>query len=324
MKQLDVICIGEVLIDMVSKEPGKSLPDVERFAKYAGGAPANVAVGLAKLDRTITFAGKVGGDSFGQFLRQYLEKHSVNTDYLVADEERKTRLAFVSIDQQGERSFEFWEREPADLALSVNDVPHGLLDQARVVHFGSLALTDVTSRQEFNKIADTIKSPDTLISFDPNYRPSLWQSEAEAFQTLDAFASKAHVLKMDIEEAKFLCNCDSIDKILATLTFETTQIIAITLGKDGCILKNRDYCVKVPGFAVNAVDSTGCGDAFMAVFIDEIVSFGKSLRTLSKENLYTIGSRANAAGAITASRYGAMSGLPTRDEISQFIKTTKF
>jgi len=302
MKQYDVICIGEVIVDMISQEPGKSLSDVEHFSKFFGGAPANVAVGLAKLGEKTAFAGRVGDDSFGQFLQQYLEKHSVNTDYITADNDHKTRLAFVSIDKRGERSFEFREKYPADLELRVDDIPLAFLEQAQVVHFGSLALTDPKCYIELTKIADAVSTSDTLISFDPNYRPSLWQSASEAYRILKAFASKAQVLKLDIEEAKFLSDYNDIDSILKTLTFDTTQLIAITLGKDGCILKNREHCVEVPGFAIDAIDSTGCGDAFMAA----------------------IGSRANAAGAITVARYGAASGLPTRSEIDRFIKTATF
>ncbi|MBU1875300.1 carbohydrate kinase [bacterium] len=322
MNQYDVICIGEVLIDMISQEPGKSLSEAGSFSKLPGGAPANVAVGLAKLDRNVAFAGRVGNDYFGQFLRQYLEKYSVNTDYLIADQDRKTRLAFVSIDEQGERGFEFWEKNPADIALVANDIPNTILNQSRIIHFGSLGLSDVKSRKEFNKIANAVKSPGTLISFDPNYRPSLWKSESEAFRVLNAFAAKAHILKMDIEEARFLCNCNSIDEILTSLTFKTNQIIAITMGRAGCILKNRDYYVKVPGFVVKAVDSTGCGDAFTAALLDGIIIFGEPLKLLSEDKLYTIGSRANAAGAITASQYGAMSDPPTRSEVDQFLKST--
>jgi len=161
-----------------------------------------------------------------------------------------------------------------------------------------------------------------LISFDPNYRSSLWKSESEAFRVLNAFASRTHIIKMDIEEARFLCSCNSLDEILESLSFKTNQIIAITMGKEGSILKNRNFSVKIPGFKVNAVDSTGCGDAFMAALLDEIITSGETPESLSEEKLYTIGSRANAAGAITATRYGAMSNLPTRSEINQFLKAT--
>ncbi len=320
MKQCDVVCIGELIIDMISQEPGKSLSKAKTFSKFAGGAPANVAVGLANLSRNVRFAGRVGDDSLGLFLKQYLEDYSINTDLLIADQNLKTRLAFVSIDNQGERSFEFWEKNPADLALMADDVLQSAFNQSKIIHFGSLGLTDIKSRKEFIKIAKAVKSSDTLISFDPNYRSSLWKSESEAFRVLNAFASRAHIIKMDIEEAKFLCNCDSLDEILELLTFKTSQIVAITMGKDGCILRNRKYSVKIPEFKVNAVDSTGCGDAFMAALLDGIISFGEPPKSLSEEKLFTIGNRANAAGAIAATRYGAMSNPPTRSEIDQFIK----
>ncbi|MBN2602274.1 MAG: carbohydrate kinase [Candidatus Marinimicrobia bacterium] len=321
MKKYDVICIGELIIDMISQEPGRSLSEAENFSKFAGGAPANVAVGLANFDRNVAFIGRVGDDSFGKYLRQKMEKHSINTDYLIAVRGHSTRLAYVSIDEQGERSFEFLEKSPADLALMASDISQIELNQSKVIHFGSLGLADTKARKEFIKILNVVNSTDTLISFDPNYRSSLWKSESEAYRVLNAFAAKAHILKMDIEEAKFLCNCHSTDEILKSLTFKTSQIVAITMGENGCILKNRKYSVKIPGFKVNVVDSTGCGDAFMAALIDGIISFEKTHKSLSEEELYTIGTRANAAGAIAATRYGAMSNPPTRSEIDQFIKS---
>lgn len=313
MKQSEIVCIGEILVDLISEKAGI-------FRQYPGGAPANVAVGLAKLGQRVEFAGRVGDDSFGRFLRQHLETAAIGIDSLITDRDRPTRLAFVRIDEQGERSFEFFGEYPADLALTAADIPARLLNRAKVIHFGSLALTDPKSLREFERIVEKAAT-DSLISFDPNYRSSLWRSETEAFKTLNSFASKAHILKMDIEEAKFLCNCDNLDDVLKMLIFDTTQIVAITLGKDGCVLKTGKFTVEVAGFDVNVMDTTGCGDAFMAALIDSLMISGKRPENLSCDDLYTIGRRANAAGALTAMQFGAMSGLPTCSELEKFLTT---
>lgn len=311
MKQSEIICVGEILVDLISEEAGI-------FRQCPGGAPANVAIGLARLGQAVSFAGRVGNDSFGRFLCQYLEKASVGTDGVVTDRDRQTRLAFVRLDEQGERSFEFFGEHPADLALTAADIPAMILKQAKVIHFGSLALTDSQSRREFERIVEKAGT-DSLISFDPNYRAALWRSGINAFNVLNSFASKAQILKMDLEEAEFLCHCDDLDEILETLNVAATQIIAITLGKEGCVLKTGNFTVKIPGFRVNAVDTTGCGDAFMAALIDGIVNLGREPEILSHDELYTIGRRANAAGALTAMQFGAMSGLPSRRELEEFL-----
>ncbi|MGC9364917.1 MAG: carbohydrate kinase family protein [Fidelibacterota bacterium] len=313
MKQSDIICVGEILVDLISEEAGI-------FRQYPGGAPANVAIGLARLGQAVSFTGRVGDDSFGRFLRQHLEMASVGTDGVTTDRDRQTRLAFVRLDEQGERSFEFFGKHPADLALTAADILATILKRAKVIHFGSLALTDPQSRREFERIIEKAGTG-SLISFDPNYRSSLWRSEKDAFKVLNSFASKAQILKMNIEEAKFLCNCDDLGEVLETLDVAATQIIAITLGKEGCVLKTGNFTVKIPGFRVNAVDTTGCGDAFMAALIDGILNLGKKPEILSRDDLYTIGHRANAAGALTAMRFGAMSGLPTRCELEEFLTT---
>ena len=130
-----------------------------------------------------------------------------------------------------------------------------------------------------------------------------------------------NILKMDLDEAMLLCNCNSLADVLKSLSFETTQIVAITLGSDGCVLKSATHKCRIPGFSVKAVDTTGCGDAFMAALIDGILSTGKQPRTLSKDELYKIGCRANAAGAFTAMHYGAMSGLPTVAKLNKYIQS---
>lgn len=313
MKQSDIICIGEILVDLISEGAGI-------FRQYPGGAPANVAVGLAQLGQAVSFAGRVGNDSFGRFLRQHLEKASIGTDGVVTDRDRQTRLVFVRLDEQGERSFEFFGEHPADLALTAADIPAMISKQAKVIHFGSLPLTNPKSYREFERIVEKVGT-DSLISFDPNYRESLWCSEMDAFKGLNSFASKAHILKMDIEEAKFLCNCEDLDEALEILNSAATQVVAITLGRGGCVLKTKNFTVKVAGFKVNVMDTTGCGDAFMAALIDGILNLGREPEILSHDELYAIGRRANAAGALTAMRFGAMSGLPTSRELEEFLTT---
>ncbi|MFH1214120.1 MAG: carbohydrate kinase [Candidatus Neomarinimicrobiota bacterium] len=319
MKRFDVICLGEVLVDLISQEPGKRLADVALFRKFAGGAPANVAIGLAKLGCTVAFAGKIGNDSFGSFLKNYLERNGVDIGALIPDPEHRTRLAFVEIAENGERDFEFSEKIPADSALSAEDFSMETLNSARIVHLGSLPLTAVTGRRVFRQLINRLDSERSLTSFDPNYRPSLWQSPGAAKKILRSFAKQCRILKMNLEEAAFLSDSQKTVTMLKDLFFPKTHLLAITLGAQGCILKNRRGVVEVPGFRVDVADSTGCGDAFLSGLLACLIRAKKAPEDLNADELFAFGQMSNAVAALTATRFGATDALPTNNELDIFI-----
>jgi len=323
MKKYDVICIGEVLVDLISQEPGKHLADVSLFKKFAGGAPANVAVGLAKLGCKVAFAGKVGNDSFGRFLRKYLDDYDINTEALVGDPIHRTRLAFVEITENGERDFEFSEKYLADSALQAEDFSMELLNRAHIVHFGSLPLTTNVGQKAFGQLFDRLNNDGIVTSFDPNYRPTLWKSPREARNVLSKFASRCQILKVSLEEAVLLSGTDRIADLSAALFKESTRLLAITMGEHGCILKNRNFTVEIPGFIVKVADTTGCGDAFTAGLLAKLIQSGKSPDDLNESELITFGQYANAMAALTATRLGATDALPRKIELEKFLKTIK-
>ncbi|MDD5765444.1 MAG: carbohydrate kinase [Candidatus Marinimicrobia bacterium] len=323
MKRFDVICIGEVLIDLISQEPGKRLADVSLFKKFAGGAPANVAVGLAKLGCQVAFAGKVGNDSFGRFLRKYLDDHDINTEALIGDPQHNTRLAFVEIAGNGERAFEFSEKHPADSALKVDDFTIDLLKNSKIVHFGSLPLTIPANWKLFDKLISQLNQQNVLTSFDPNYRPTLWKSARSARKALGNLAARSQILKVSLEEGVFLTGIDDLEGLPAALFGPDTRLLSITMGERGCILKNRNITVKIPGFSVKVADMTGCGDAFTAGLLAKLIQSGKSPDDLNESELITFGQYANAMAALTATRLGATDALPRKIELEKFLKTLK-
>lgn len=314
-KKADIVCIGEVLIDFISRDPCRGLAEVTSFEKFAGGAPANVAIGLAKLGTAVAFAGRVGDDPFGAFLVQYLNDRKVETTFLKKDSQHKTRLAFVCLDASGERTFEFWEKEPADTAIEIGDFPEELRDNIKIAHFGSLALSDEKSKTVFQQIAAHFEDSTTLISFDPNYRKSLWRSDEEARAVLGSFASQAHILKMAAEEALFLAKEVEFESAAQKLLNKKTKIIAITHGAQGCYLKTHQFHAVVPGFNVKTVDTTGCGDAFTAALLAKIIKIGLNIEGYTPEMLSDLGRYANAAGALVAGRRGGTASFPTEEEI---------
>jgi len=323
MKVFDVICLGEVLVDLISQEPGKKLADVALFKKFAGGAPANVAVGLARLGCDTGFAGKIGQDSFGRFLKKYLDDNGVNTEALLADSQHKTRLAFVAVASDGERTFEFAEKYPADAALKIEDFSLEYFKRARIVQFGSLPLTVPSKVELFSQLIYRLNHENILTSFDPNYRPALWKTPQKDRKVLGSIASHCRILKVNLEEARLLGGTESIEKLLTNLFYRHTWLLAITLGKDGCILKNPRCQIKIPGFNVKVVDTTGCGDAFTAGLLSGLIKSGRSPGEIGESELFEIGKQANAIAALSATRLGATENLSGYQEINMFIKNQK-
>jgi fructokinase len=229
----------------------------------------------------------------------------------------------VSIDRDGDRSFEFWEKSPADSALNLQDFSIDELNRANIVHFGSLPLCMPDSRKVFFQLLDSLESPNILLSFDPNYRESLWNTREDAYNVLKTMASNVQILKMSLEEALFLSEENSLSKAVPRLFFDKTKILAITMEKNGCFLKNQHVAVEVPAYKVEVKDSTGCGDAFLAGLLTGIILSDKTPEDLNNEEMYAIGQFANGAGAITVTRYGAMNALPTKSELVEFIKSVK-
>src|ERR1041385_262704 len=176
----DITCIGEVLIDFISTKKGVTLSDVPGFVKCAGGAAANVAVGLAKLGILSAFVGKVGNDPFGKFLHRQLREEGVDVSGLRTTQDYNTRLAFVSLSKSSERDFKFWEQHPAVEQLQLSDVNPDRLRKSKIVHISSFLLLNEPARSTALRIARRLKQKRCDISFDPNLRLSLWKSHMEA------------------------------------------------------------------------------------------------------------------------------------------------
>ena len=321
MIKYDVICLGEALVDLISQEPGKNLADVNLFKKFAGGDPANVAVGLARLGCKTGFAGKIGRDAFGRFLQKFLIDNGVNTEALYTDSVHKTRLAFVEVANDGERNFEFSEKHPADSALKDEDFSMEFLKQASIVHFGSLPLPAPSNGELFSQLITRLNHDNILTSFDPNYRTALWKTSQHARRVLGSIASLCRILKVNLEEARLLGGTERIEELLSNIFFPNTLLLAITLGEDGCILKNRRCVVKIHSFRVKVVDTTGCGDAFTAGLLAGLIRSGENIDELDELDLNAIGQRAYAMAALTATRFGAAEALLINQEIEIFIKS---
>ena len=319
----EVTCIGEVLIDFVSTKRGKNISDAPGFLKLAGGAPANVAVGLARLGTRSAFVGKVGNDPFGKFLKTELARYGVDASGLSFDREHKTRLAFVSLSQTGDRDFEFWESNPADEWLLSADVDFERVSRSTIVNMSSFLLMKEPSRTSFFRIAKKLRRAGCIIAFDPNMRLSLWRSPEEARKIMLKALRLAHVLRMNEEEVKFLSGCDSVEAAAGVILSFGAQLVAVTLGDEWCYFRTAQHSGLMNGFSVKPLDTTGCGDGFFAGLLHGLVQSRKTVQELSLGELVSLCQVANAVGALTATRSGAIPALPDGATVKRFLKAKK-
>lgn len=315
---VDVVTLGELLIDFVPTVSGVTLAEAPAFKKAPGGAPANVAAGLAKLGISCAFLGKVGEDAFGEFLKQTLDEVGVNTQGLVFSREARTALAFVSLKADGEREFMFYRSPSADMLYAPDEVETALIKGARIFHFGSISLMDEPFRSANLRALEAAEENGLLISYDPNLRLVLWpDSEAARLGMLSVW-ERAHLIKVTDEELAFLTGLDDIDEGVDALWHEDLRLMVVTLGKAGCRYFTRDFRGAVNGFQVDSIDTTGAGDGFVAGLLHGLLLHPYA--DCNETQLREICRYANAVGAITTTTRGAIPALPTSQQVQDFLQ----
>jgi sugar/nucleoside kinase (ribokinase family) len=313
-----VISIGEVLIDFISEEVG-TLDKVKGFQMCPGGAPANFAVGLARLGVEVAFVGKIGDDSFGKFLLKTLREENVDVKNVVkAQNNERTALAFVSLDENAERDFVFYRSNAADLQLTEKELNLTYLANAKYIHFGTVSLAEEPSRSATITAIDKCREADGIACFDPNIRLDLWENLETFREIIDQVLMKTDILYPSLEELKFILQEEEIgeqEAIQSIMDKYPINLVVLKRGNEGCLIKKReDFFLAVPSFEVKVKDTTGAGDGFNAGFI-----FG----LLEEKSIQEAGVIGNAVGALVVQKKGAMTSLPTQEELQEFLKKQK-
>ena len=320
-----VISFGEALIDFVPTVSGLPLADVEEFKRAAGGAPANVAVAIAKLGGDSYFAGKVGDDAFGHHLEAVLKAHGVKTDCLLFTKEAKTALAFVSLRADGERDFLFFREPSADMLITAEEMKPEWFRDTGVFHYGSITLTWPVSKGATLKGIELAKQAGVLLSFDPNLRFSLWPSPEKARDEIVPLLPTADVLKVGDEELFFLTQTDNEQEGVKRLLDLGIDLVLVTKGREGCSYYTPKLSGTVPVIPVQSVDTTGAGDAFVGGFLYQLARLDIAKGnidqlTANQDTLESALRFANACGAITTSGRGAIPSLPTLERVKEFLE----
>ncbi len=314
MKTTDVTALGEVLIDFTGNGADKAGNPV--FTANPGGAPGNVLAMLAKLGRRCEFIGKVGDDDFGDLLEKTLKEAGIGTNGLMRDKKTGTTLAFVHTHEGGERSFSFYRDPGADMMLTEDEVDEEVIRNSRIFHFGSLSLCDGPCRKATRKAVGAARSAGVPVSFDPNLRESLWDSEEEALRQICWGLENCDILKISDNELRFVTKEDDLEKGAAMLLrrYPGIAFMTLTAGEDGSAAYYKGRRIAVPAVHVgNPVEKTGAGDTFCGCVLDGLIRHG--LDGLSDENIRETLSFANAAAALVICRKGAFRSMPERREI---------
>jgi fructokinase len=305
-----IVALGEVVSDIYR---GEGSTEVElSFTARPGGAPANVAVAVARLGSEAAFVGRVGEDLFGDLILRTLEVEGVGTSAVQrCKPPTRTSIAFVEI-SGGERSFTFYRSDPAaDELLSAEDVSREVLSGASFVNFGSIPLIKDPSRSAIHRAADLAEELDVPLAFDVNFREHLWKSPEAAREVVDPLLDRSRIIKMGDDELSPMLGTEDPQEAAEILLGRGATLALISLGPDGAVYVTREFSGHVPAFEVDEIlDATGAGDAFLAAALTHL-----SESAWDEENVREATRRGTVAGAIACTAYGAMSALPTREEL---------
>lgn len=316
-KKFDVAALGELLIDFT--EVGSSTGERKMFEQNPGGAPANFLTAISHMGYRTAFIGKVGVDMHGDYLKKTLFEEGICTDWIKQDENVFTTLAFVTIDKNGERNFSFARKPGADTCLEVSDLDEVLLENCKIFHIGSLSLTDNPARTSTFEAVKIAKRAGAVISYDPNYRSSLWKNETSAVNMMKQMIPYADMMKVSDEESLLITGEKDYAKAAGYLLKMGPKIVAVTLGEKGVLLAAGNMCEVISGFQVSTVDTTGAGDSFWGGFISRFLEYNKSIGDMSSQEWKNYARAGNAVAALCVGKRGGIPAIPQRKEVESFL-----
>ena len=314
----DIVALGELLIDFT--ENGLSKTGGRLFEQNPGGAPANMLTAATRLGSKTALIGKVGKDMHGEFLKKTLIDVGIDTSGLILDELVFTTLAFVALSDKGEREFSFARKPGADTCLSLEEINYDLIANSRIFHFGSLSLTDNPSREATKAALEFAKSKGLIVTYDPNYRASLWSNEKTAIDMMKRHLEDVNIIKIADNEFHMITNEKDFKKGTQKLHNLGIECVVVTLGDEGAYVsvQGEGLIVGVP--EVKVVDTTGAGDAFFGGFLNQFLKSKLSLDTLTINDAKEFAYYGNVVAALCITRRGAIPAMPNEEEVEKFIR----
>ena len=315
--------IGEVLIDFTPA--GKSETGAALFQRNLGGAPVNAACAIAKLGRRSAFIGMAGNDEFGHFCKATMSAQNVDVSGFRLSVTRNTTLAFVHLFETGDRAFSFYRKNAADVSIEKDDLDMDIIRSSRIFHFGGVSLSDEPSRSTTIFAVHEAQKCGSLITFDPNLRMNLWESAAEMKTVTLSVLPYADVIKLSDEEVEFIFDTNdyaaSIEHIQKRFG---TKLVIVTRGPRGAMTVVGGRLYDFPAYDVRTIDTTGSGDCFFAGALHCLLSFQKPADSLTPGEIEHMLKFANASGSLASTKMGAVTSLPTVEEVEMCMKNVGY
>ena len=309
----DVTALGELLVDFT--ESGFSQGGMRLFEQNPGGSVTNVLAAAARYGLKTAFIGKVGEDMHGHFLAAAMEKAGVDVSRLRYTKEAFTTLAFVALAADGDREFSFARHPGADTCLQSDELGKELLANTRVMHTSSLSLTDEPARSATYEAIRIAKEAGAIITYDPNYRASLWKNEAEAAQRMRTLIATADIIKLSDVETELLTDEKDPESAAIKLYNMGVELVAVTLGSEGALMLAKGKTQYLPAYKTKAVDATGAGDAFLGSFIYRVLELGKRVEDVSLEEAVACADFAQAAASLCVEGRGGIPSMPALEAV---------
>ncbi len=308
---VDVLCMGHMAADVVAKtvtdlpEKGK-LVLVDEIELHSGGCATNTGNALAKLGIDTKIIGRVGNDSFGNFLIDKVKEFGVNASNIVRDKGISTSVTFVTVDENGERTFLHYLG--ANGQLKEKDISYEILKGTKILHIAGALLLPSFDGKPASRVLKMAKDMGITTSLD-----TCWDSTGGWLNKLEPCLYNTDIFLPSIEEAKMISGLEDPSEIANFFLGYGIKIVCIKMGSKGAYLKTAEKDIRIPVFRVKAIDSTGAGDAFVAGFLTGVIK-GMNLEDVAK--------LASALGAFCVQSMGASTGIRTWDDTVKFIKTT--
>lgn len=320
MSGTTLFSIGEALIDMIPSRSGCTFGEVPAFSPRVGGAPANVCGAFARLGGSSALLTQLGQDPFGHKILRELAGYGVDVSRVAFTDQANTALAFVSLEEDGNRTFSFYRKPSADLLYRPEQVRREWFQEAFALHFCSVSLVDSPMRYAHLAAIAAAREAGAILSFDPNLRFPLWPDPEQLRQTVLQFLPRSHVVKISDEELEFLTGCRDIQQALPRLFVGSVQLVIYTCGRQGAYAFTPNAQAFAPCAPVKAVDTTGAGDAFIGSFLWQLARDGvdpDSLPKLRKTRLEQYLAFSNRCCGFSVQKHGALDSYPTLEQMEQ-------
>ena len=315
----DVAALGELLIDFTCLSTDTD--GYPTMAAHPGGAPANYLAALTKFGAKTAMIGKVGSDAFGRLLIKTLKGAGIDTRGMLVSDDVFTTLAFVTLDDSGDREFSFARKPGADTQLRFDEIDLGVIDASKVLHFGTLSMTNEPARDATYKAVEYAAGHGKLISFDPNLRKPLWDDLDEAKRQMLWGLKHADIVKISDEETEFLFGIAPEEAAKHIIDSFGVRLVYVTCGAEGCFYRTKTasgFVKALSGIAVK--DTTGAGDIFGGSAMYGLLRAGGVPEKLTAEELENIVSFACASAGLSTTRAGGISSVAELIEVEAAMK----